>query len=284
MELISEGLRSMSTKTVYHSYNDIVAHLYDLDPQNVTKDSLDRAIQQLNQHHYLGDDSLPLRVLDLGMGTGMFLASLKQLAGEQIIPFGLDLADNMIDNARRKIPDLIAEVDDAANFEAHFPGQLFDCVSTHFITGFVPMTLLAPKIYHRLDEGGCWSFVGGTKEGFPELRRKARSRILQRYGGGDGRTIDEELINPVNDQEVIGVMEANGFDVLAVETFRPPVRFGNFDDFMEFGYHGGWFTPIIETVGLHKAGAFTRWLMNRLVFPINDHHSVVIALGRKKLT
>ena len=79
----------------------------------------------------------------------------------------------MVDTARKRIPDLVAEVDDAANLDAHFPNQSFDLVCTHFITGFVPLRTLAPKIWDRLKEGGYWSFVGGTMAGFPNLQAKA---------------------------------------------------------------------------------------------------------------
>ena len=37
---------------------------------------------------------------------------------------------------------------------------------------------------------------------------------------------------------------------------------------MEFAYRGGWLTPLIESLGLHKAGVVKRWLLNRLVFPV----------------
>ena len=52
---------------------------------------------------------------------------------------------------------------------------------------------------------------------------------------------------------------------------------------MEFGYRGGWLTPLIESMGLHRAGPLTRWLLNRLAFPVTDAHNIVIALGRKQL-
>ena len=274
----------MIVQILHHAYNEVVAPHYDLDPQGVTGDSLDRAVQQLRQMHFFTDGTAPLRVLDLGMGTGMFHSRLKALAGQQILPFGLDLAENMIAHARRKIPDLEAEVDDAANFDAHFPGQLFDCICTHFITGFVPMSLLAPKIYDRLEDGGYWSFVGGTKAGFPALQAKANSRFLRWLcGAGAGtRTIDDSFINPADLTETTRTLEANGFEVCVSETFEPPVDFRDFDQFMEFGYQGGWFTPIIESIGLQKASAATRWMLNRCIFPVNDHHSIAIALAKKK--
>jgi SAM-dependent methyltransferase len=272
----------MRAQALHHAYNEIVAPHYDLDPQGVTGDSLDRAVRQLSQQIYFGDGALPFRVLDLGMGTGMFLSRLKALGGDHIVPFGLDLSENMIANALRKIPELVAEVDDAANFDAHFPGQSFDCICTHFITGFVPMHLLAPKIRSRLDEGGYWSFVGGTKGGFPGLQAKGNSRFLRWLSGAGNRQVDTTFINPADLAETIKNLEAYDFEVCEAETFEPVVNFRNFDQFMEFGYQGGWFTPLIEAIGLQKTGIVTRWLLNRLFFPVNDHHSIAIVLAKKK--
>ena len=273
----------MSTLTVHHAYNEVVAPHYDLDPQGVTGDSLDRAVRQLRQQHFFGTGALPLKVLDLGMGTGLFLSKLKAFGGDQVLPFGLDLAENMIANVRRKIPDLVAAVDDAANFDSHFFAKKFNCVSTHFVTGFVPMSLLAPKIWGRLEEGGYWSFVGGTEEGFPALRAKAHSKALRWLCGAGTRTVDDVLINPADQAEVEKTLAANGFEVCEAETFEPALAFRDFDEFMEFGYHGGWFTPILESIGLHKAGLFTRWFLNQFVFPVNDHHSIAIVLARKAI-
>jgi SAM-dependent methyltransferase len=220
-------------------------------------------------------------VLDLGMGTGLFLAQLTAVGGDQVQPFGLDLAENMVEMARRRLPDLVAEVDDAAKLDELFAGQSFDLVCTHFITGFVPMSLLAPKIWSRLGEGGYWSLVGGTRAGFPALRAKADSRLVRWLAGAGSRTLDDVLTNPADLDDAVRTLENNGFEICAAETFEPVIDFRDFDEFMEFGYQGGWFTPIIEALGVHKSGAITRWLANRLLFPLQDHHDIVVVLARK---
>src|SRR5579883_3207557 len=132
----------MSTQTIHHAYNNVVASHYDLDPQTVIGPSLDKAVSHLRQQGLVGPGAEPLKVLDLGMGTGMFLAKLKAAGGDAVEPFGLDLAENMVANACRKIPELVAQVGDAADLDSHFPGHTFDCISTHFITGFVPISVL----------------------------------------------------------------------------------------------------------------------------------------------
>jgi SAM-dependent methyltransferase len=276
----------MALQAIHRQYNEVVAPHYDLDPQAVIGRSLDRAIDQLNNQHLLDSsgEQRRSRVLDVGMGTGLFLARLKALHSGRIQPFGLDLAEKMVEHARRRIPDLIAEVDDAANLDACFLGQSFDLVCTHFVTGFVPISVLAAKIYHRLEEGGYWSLVGGTRAGFPNLQRRANSRFVRWLASAGSRQLDDVLLNPADREDAVGMLKANGFEVCAEETFEPDVAFADFDAFMEFAYRGGWFTPIIEALGLHQAGALTRWLLNRLVFPLEDCHRIAIVLARKGRT
>jgi SAM-dependent methyltransferase len=271
----------MSTQAIQRQYNEVVAPYYDLDPQAVTARSLERAVEQLRGQLFLGDGAERVRVLDVGMGTGLFLGKLKALGDEQIQPFGLDLAEKMVECARRRIPDLLAEVNDAANLDACFPGQSFDLVCTHFITGFVPISVLMPKIWNRLEEGGYWSLVGGTKAGFPALQAKADRKLIRWLSGAGSRKLDDVLLNPADLDEVVRTLEADGFEVCAAETFEPVLDFPNFDEFMEFAHRGGWFTPLIEALGVHEAGAITRWLLNRFGFPVKDHHSIAIVLARK---
>jgi SAM-dependent methyltransferase len=272
----------MSTATIHRAYNDVVASHYDLDPQGVIGRSLERAVQQLRGEDLFGATKEPFRVLDIGMGTGQFLGKLKDLAGDQIVPFGLDLAENMVEIARRKIPDLDAMVGDAAELDALFPGREFDCICTHFITGYVPMSVLGPKIAGRLRAGGYWSLVGGTKAAYPALQAKGDSKVLRWLTGAGSREVDDTVLNPANLQEAVATMEAQGFEVRVGETFEPALEFNDFAQFMEFGYQGGWLTPLIEAMGLHRAGPLKRWFLNRLAFPVRDSHNIVIALGRKR--
>jgi SAM-dependent methyltransferase len=270
----------MKTCTIQRQYDEVIAPHYDLDPQSVTRDSLDRAADQLRRR-LVGNGTGRLRVLDVGVGTGNFLAKLKELAGPRVEPYGLDLSEKMVEAARRKVPDLVAAVDDAANLDAHFPGRSFDLVCTHFITGFLPMDVLAPKIWGRLEVGGYWSFVGGTKAGFPALQAKANAKVLRWLFGGQTVEVDSLVCNPAGRGEVVRTLEGNGFAVREEETFEPEIRFRHFQDFMDFGYRGGWLTPFVEALGLHQAKAPTRLMLNTFFFPVDDHHNIEIVLAQK---
>jgi SAM-dependent methyltransferase len=272
----------MSTQTIHRAYNDVVASHYDLDPQGLIRRSLDLGVKQLREADLFGETRQSVRVLDVGMGTGLFLGKLKGLAGDQVVPFGIDLAENMVENARRRLPDLDAVVGDASKLDAYFPGQRFDCICTHFMTGYVPMRVLAPQIASRLEVGGYWSLIGGTKAAYPALQAKGDSKLIRWLSGAGSQKMDDTVLNPADLQEVNNTMESHGFEMLAGETFEPELEFNNFDQFMEFGYRGGWLTPLIETMGLHRAGPLKRWLLNRLAFPVRDSHNIVIALGRKR--
>lgn len=267
--------------TVHRAYNDVVATHYDLDPQGIIGRSLDLGVGHLDKEGLLDPDRR-WRVLDLGMGTGLFLGKLKARAGDRIVPFGIDLAENMLEVARQRLPELDAVVGDAGEMDSFFPGQMFDCVCTHFVTGFVPMSRLAPQIAGRVEPGGYWSFIGGTRAAYQALQSKGESKLLRWLTGAGNRTMDDTVLNPANLQEVAETMDAHGFDLCHGETFEPALSFNDFDAFMEFGYRGGWLTPLLESMGLHKAGPVKRWAIDRIAFPVEDRHNIVVALGRRR--
>jgi SAM-dependent methyltransferase len=271
----------MQSTTIQRHYDEVIASNYDRDPQSVLGDSLDRAVAHIRRH-VMAVAQAPLQVLDIGMGTGRFLEKLKAFSNGSIRPFGLDLSEKMIDVARLRLPDLIAAVDDAVNLEAHFQPEVFDLVSTHFITGFIPLSILAPLIRRRLAEGGYWSFIGGTKAGFPALAAKMHSPILRMLFRGKTPAVDDLVCNPADQEEVARTLIDNGFVIRQCETFVPPLHFANFDEFLEFAYWGGWLTPFIEALGLHHSGRALRALLNALVFPIADQHNIAIVLAQKK--
>ena len=272
----------MQTDTIQRQYDEVIAQHYDLDPQNVTGDSLDKAVEQLQSTENLKQAESALRILDVGCGTGMFCERLRNEAGMSIDPYGLDLSQAMVDIAGERISDMKLAVDDAANLDDHFQDVSFNIICTHFMTGFVPIDVLAPKIHNKLDEGGYWSFVGGTMGGFPNLQKKADLKILKMIFGGKSIDTPSLVSNPQDEADVVQKLQSHGFEVCQSETFQPEVNFANFDEFMDFAYRGGWLTPFVEKLGLHKLNRTSQAILNKLAFPIKDHHSIVLALARKQ--
>jgi SAM-dependent methyltransferase len=271
----------MQTEMIQRQYDDIIASHYDSDPQSVIGNSLDRAVRQIERLERGEGKRAAMRILDLGLGTGRFLEKVQGYAGERLQPYGLDISQKMMNIACARIPNLSHAVGDATNVETHFPEISFDLVATHFITGFVPITVLAPKIAAKLEPGGLWSFVGGTKRGFPALQAKVRGKLAKLLFRIKSLDIDEMVCNPADEREVVNTLEQNGFTLRACEVFCPPLDFSNLVEFLEFAYYGGWLTPFVERFGLHQARPALRAICNSLFFPVRDHHRVVIALAQK---
>ena len=118
--------------------------------------------------------------------------------------------------------------------------------------------------------------------GFPALQEKARGKLAKLLFGINALDVNEVVCNPADEREVMETLEHNGFTVRACEVFCPPLHLRNFDEFLEFAYYGGWLTPFVERLRLHQARLPLRLILNRLFFPVHDHHRVVIALGEKR--
>lgn len=265
---------------VTRQYDELIAAHYDRDPQNVTRAALGRAIAQLAGAGCFDATETVARTLDVGMGTGLFLEMLRERSARAIAPHGLDISTRMAAIACQRLPDLQAVIDDAANLEHAFAGVQFDLLSTHFVTGFVPLPRLAPQVWDKLTPGGYWSFVGGTSEGYPELQRKANSALLRVLFKGRRLRLDN-LLTPPTTRDAARAMRSLGFEVLQEETYAPELSFRDFDAFMEFAYQGGWLTPLIEELGLHRASPALRAMLNKLAFPLNDCHKIAVILARK---
>jgi hypothetical protein len=94
--------------------------------------------------------------------------------------------------------------------------------------------------------------------------------------------IDETVCNPEDERAVEETLKRNGFHILALEVFCPPLSFKNLEEFLEFAYYGGWLTPIVERLGLHRAPPSLQAVWNGVFFPVHDHHRVAIVLAQKQ--
>ena len=244
---------SMTTAEIQRQYDEVIAPHYDRDPYNVIYDSQSRALDQLARHQCLLELLPPMDVLDVGTGTGLFFESLKSRTEREINPHGIDISHHMIEVAKTRIPDLVAAVDDGANIDKHFTDRRFDLICSHFVTGFVELSHLAPRIMAKLKPGGYWSFMGGTDRGFPELQKIANSKKLA-FLRGRGEGLNMTGLNiPSTEEEVHEELEKHGYEICSSETFEPELNFRHFEDFLDFGWRGGWLTSSIE--GEISAGA-----------------------------
>src|SRR5262249_42248210 len=156
------------------------------------------------------------------------------------------------DIACQRVPDLEAAGDDARNLELHFPGLSFGLDCTHLLTGFVPLEVLQPKIYDMLRTGGTWSYAAGTLQGFTGLHQKASTRLIRWLFGIRKLEASAFVNNPADQRQVEQTVQRSGFEICECETFSPRATFNDFKEFLEFAYYGGWLTPFVESLGLHR--------------------------------
>ncbi|VEP15758.1 Methylase involved in ubiquinone/menaquinone biosynthesis [Hyella patelloides LEGE 07179] len=267
---------------IQRQYDEIIAPSFDMDARGIYASTYQKGIIQLQNTNLL-QSKTPLQVLDIGIGTGSFLEQVALLCEGEINLFGIDISEKMLDIAKRKIPSLRTIVDNATNLEHHYVERSFDLICSHFVTGFVPMRELAPKIWNLLDEGAYWSLIGQTMTSYPNLRKiedSLASKLIRWFSGNS--KLDYDIVCcPEERSEVIEIFQENGFEVRQIETFEPKIDFANLDDFLDFGYYSGWLTPFIEKLGIQNASKMLSLMINVLLFPVHDNQSIEIALARK---
>lgn len=273
---------AIQRNAIQRQYNEVIAANYDCDPQFVTNRALNRALAHVEQESLLRAELPTMSLFDVGMGTGLFSDKLLKKSEREIIPYGLDVSEKMIEIAQSRIPQLRAVIDDAANIDRHFTDESFDLICTHFITGFVPIDHLAPRIWSKLKPGGYWSFVGAVTSAYPELQRKANSPLIRMFYRGRNSE-KKKLITPNDCGAVTSCFERHAFETCSIELFEPELIFNDFEDFMEYAYRGGWLTPFVEHLGLQKVKPLTKRLLTSLLFPIHDKHRIAIGLARRPL-
>ena len=196
----------MSTTEVHHAYNDVVATHYDLDPQGVIGRSLDRGIAQMKAEGLLRRQGL--QVLDIGMGTGLFLEKLQHAAGGRIVPFGIDLAENMLEVARPTPPGPGGRGRRRLGPRRLLPRAGSSTASARISSpASCPCACWRRQIARKLragrllvagrrDQGGL---SGPPGEGGIEAPPPAQRRRLAQ--------MDETVLNPADEREVAEVME-----------------------------------------------------------------------------
>ena len=272
----------MSTISIHRAYNDVVASHYDLDPQGVIGRSLDSAIGQLQKEDFLSPARESLSVLDIGMGTGLFLGKLRTSPAVTSRRMGSILPKTW--------SKTLAEDSRTWSLRLETPPSWTLTFRASNSTAFAPILsrAMCQCGYSRQDrppaQGGRILVVSRRDQGgVPRPASQGDSQLIRWLSGAGSRQVDDTVLNPADLHEVVDTMEAHGLEVREGETFKPTLEFRDFDQFMEFGYRGGWLTPLIESLGVHRAGPAKRWLLNRLVFPLMDSHNIVIALGRKHI-
>lgn len=180
----------------------------------------DRSILQFlvfrNSHnmfirHILSDER-PLKVLDIGCGTGEFVLKLKQYRRDINI-FGIDISSDMIGVAKEKVKfqrDIDFRIGDVENMP--YDDGYFDCVTcAHSFHHYPNKSKAVREVFRVLKNRGKVMIIDGCKDGLVgklifdffvkrhevdvhHLHSNQFSRILKKTGF---KNITQTVFNPV---------------------------------------------------------------------------------------
>ena len=151
------------------------------------------------------------RILDLGCGTG-HLAAQMAAAGAEV--WGLDSSPSMIDQARRRHPDLRFEIADAADFDLPVTfDAVFSNAALHWMTRPAPVVA---GVARALREGGRFVAELGGKGNVSAIRTALAAAVR---GGGHPAIDDGTVFYFPSLAEYASLLEAHGLRVTAAAHF-----------------------------------------------------------------
>lgn len=247
-------------------YDRAIASTYDHDEWGLLSGARAVAFRQIGSHLSPGQVH---DVLDLAVGTGESLVEMKQRFPDAAL-HGIDLSEEMLRIARDKL-SFDAVHDDVANVGEHFSSNSMNLVLMHFLTTFVNGAEVVANTAGLLQAGGYYSIVSSTFEAFPRIYALARTIFPDEF-------IRSKNPAPENAETVAAFCSDVGLEVVAVERFTKPVRFGNFKEFYDFGMNSGFFTHVLSHLDEAQLAGLSRM---ENVFPLEDHYCGSIVLARK---
>ncbi len=156
------------------------------------------------------------RILDLGCGTGQLTAEIAK-RGANVI--GIDLSQDMIDQAQRNFPDLWFEVGDATQFKTTQP---FDAVFSNAVLHWIkrPADAVA-RVWDALRLGGRFVAEFGGKGNVAQVIAAAQDALA-----AQGRLVlgDDTPWYYPSIAEYAALLEAQGFDLTFAHLFDRPTK------------------------------------------------------------
>lgn len=270
-----------------NSYNKI-ANAYDenSDAFNLLTSSRFSALQEILMR--LDGDQGPNRILDLGIGSGAFLAQLKEKFPDTQFA-GVDIAKKMLAIASKRIPGLEAIESSIADISpANIKGQ-FDLMIAHFVLAYVDINTLLEKAQLFLSEGGMISIVTTTHESFPNFQEQIRHQLLK--NSLQSRIIRKIYKTGIKKTSVPRSYEAikvaaleNNLEIINRQQISTDILFQNATEMTDFAVKGGWLLNALDYPFLPTTASYNlvRNYFNRTIrFPWEDKHIVESVLLQK---
>lgn len=272
----------MSLKAMY----DKIAENYEPADQfgSITL-SHDAAIAQISKH--IPADRSSYKVLDLGVGNGLFLSKLKNHIPNACFT-GIDISTEMLSRALKKVP--MTTIEASATDASHYlPAHSQDLVLAHFINAYIPIHDLFLQASLLSKATGCFSFITTTYESFPNAQQHlaefiAQNNLLASIVGHYYKAMVKNTTVANHLDDLMDTFKIHHFEVLEHQRIKIPIHFNHFEDMASFGIEGTWFLNSLSVKMLPKIFLFNRLkrLFQRIfTFPFHDTHVIDIILAKK---
>lgn len=272
----------MSLKAMY---NNIAGQYAIADQFGSISDSHKHAIAQIKRAH-LGVIP-PYKVLDLGVGNGLFLQKLKEVIPEATFT-GIDVSSEMLKQARNALSLKTIECS-ATEANLYLPHHSQDLVLAHFINAYIPINTLFNQAKLLARSQGHFSLITTTYESFPVAQQQlaefiAQDSVLSRIVGHYYKAIVKNTTVAAGQDELMHAFSQHQFNIVEHQRLEIPVVLNNIDELVLFGIEGTWFLNSLSIRMLPKS-----FLLHRLkrlfskifTFPYQDTHIIDVVLAKK---
>jgi ubiquinone/menaquinone biosynthesis C-methylase UbiE len=254
-------------------YDSHVADRFDEDPFDLYRECRELALAQILRNVEKG----PIRIADLGCGTGELLVTLAEHFREASF-VGIDGSEKMLGIARSKSEGKLASRirfshADVLHLDRHVEPASLDLATLHFVLARVDNRLLLSRIHAALRPGGWCSVATGTHETFPTLRGLGSVFLSEDF-------IRSSSNVPANPAAVRELLRESGLEVVEEFVHKKSIRWDDFDGLRDFIVHSGWFPhPIVNELPEEEVKRCRE--LCEPFFPIEDTAEKTVLLARK---
>ena len=272
----------MSVKSIY---NEIASEYDCADSFGTITQSHQCAVQQI-KNATIGHKP-HIKILDLGVGDGVFLHKMKQLFPLAELT-GVDVSKEMLKRASANIQFTPIE-SSAADASRYLPSHSQDLVLAHFINAYVPIQTLLKQAQILTRANGHFSMLTSTYESFPISQQHlahfiAKDTITSSIAGHYYKTIVKNTSVTAGKDDLLQSFQQHQFEILDHQRLHIPISFNNIDELVLFGIEGTWFVNSLSLNVLPRKlvlQIIKRFLSKIFTFPYQDTHVVDVVLARK---
>ena len=272
----------MSLKAMY---NNIASHCSTANQFGSISESHKQAIAQIKRTH-LGNKP-HYKVLDLGVGDGVFLKQLKRVLPSADFT-GIDVSKEMLKTARKALPLTTIE-GSATEASRYLPLHSQDLVLAHFINAYIPISTLFNQARQLTRANGHFSLITTTYDSFPIAQQQlahfiSQESLLSHIVGHYYKSIVKNTTVAASKNDLITTFQQHQFQVVEHQRLQIPITFNNIDELALFGIEGTWFLNTLAIRMLPKSFLLQRLkrLFSKLfTFPYQDTHIIDVVLAKK---